>query len=47
MGVYDKPNQVKPSEPPAVTLESWSQGYMVGSLVIMAGKILHEGFCIR
>jgi hypothetical protein len=28
----------KPTEPRAVTLESWAQGYMVGSLVIMAGE---------
>jgi hypothetical protein len=28
---------LKPTAPGAVTLESWAQGYMVGSLIIMAG----------
>lgn len=26
----------KPSEPDALTIEAWAQGYMVGSLIIMA-----------
>lgn len=41
----------KPSEPDALILEAWAQGYMVGSLVIMGaitianmrrGVILHK-----
>jgi hypothetical protein len=32
---------LKPTAPGAVTLESWAQGYMVGSLIIMAGTSSH------
>jgi hypothetical protein len=38
MGVYNVTEVVKPTAPKSVTLESWSQGYMIGSLVIMAGS---------
>jgi hypothetical protein len=37
MGPVNTTDIAKPSSVPAVTLESWSQGYMIGSLVIMAG----------
>jgi hypothetical protein len=31
---------LKPTKPEQITLESWSQGFMVGSLIIMAGITL-------
>lgn len=38
MGLHNYTEITKPTAPAAVALESWAQGYMVGSLVIMAGK---------
>lgn len=48
----DRRNDVsKPEEPESLILESWAQGYMVGSLIIMAaitianmrrGVLLHK-----
>ncbi len=32
--------QTKPSDPAKLTLEAWSQGFMVGALVIMCGITL-------
>lgn len=29
----------KPTAPGAVTLEAWAQGFMVGALIVMAGKL--------
>ncbi|KAL6399524.1 hypothetical protein AUP68_18072 [Ilyonectria robusta] len=34
------PHEFKPSSPAQLTLEAWSQGFMVGALVIMAGITL-------
>lgn len=31
---------LKPTRPEQITLEAWSQGFMVGSLIIMAGITL-------
>lgn len=32
--------QQKPTEPAKLTLEAWSQGFMVGALIIMCGITL-------
>jgi hypothetical protein len=34
------PVGLKPTRPEQITLESWSQGFMVGSLIIMAAITL-------
>ncbi|KAH7000783.1 hypothetical protein EDB80DRAFT_724469 [Ilyonectria destructans] len=34
------PHELKPSSPAQLTLEAWSQGFMIGALVIMAGITL-------
>lgn len=40
MGAAAPPEQLKPSLPGKLTLEAWSQGFMVGGLVIMCGITL-------
>ena len=40
MGDEIPPVGLKPTRPEQITLESWSQGFMVGSLIIMAAITL-------
>lgn len=40
MAVTPSSHEFKPSTPALLTLEAWSQGFMVGALVIMAGITL-------
>jgi hypothetical protein len=51
MSVYTSTSGIKPTRPEQITLEAWSQGFMVGSLIIMAcitvanmrsGVLLHK-----
>jgi hypothetical protein len=36
----DEASSTKPSDPEKVILEAWSQGFMIGALVIMCGITL-------
>ncbi|KAK4928377.1 hypothetical protein LTR66_016226, partial [Elasticomyces elasticus] len=49
-------NVQKPTDPDGLVLEAWAQGYMVGSLVVMAfitvanmrsGVLLHRLICLE